>query len=59
VTLALEEIATSLGVIEDECENYGGWAGEDREASEAADLGLRLAGLSWVVAIHGREAAES
>lgn len=58
VTTALEEIATSLGVIEDECGNYGGWAGEDEEAATAADLGLRLTGLSWVVAVHGRETAE-
>jgi hypothetical protein len=59
VSLALEEITIALGVIEDECDNYGGWAGEDQEANEAVDLAQRLMGLAWVVAIHGREAAES
>jgi len=58
LSLALEEITVSLGVIEDECDNYGGWAGEDQEASEAVDLAQRLMGLAWVVAIHGREKAE-
>jgi ABC-type multidrug transport system ATPase subunit len=58
VALALEEIADSLGVIEDECDNYGGWAGEDDEARKAVDLAQRIIGLAWVVAVHGREAAK-
>jgi hypothetical protein len=59
VRLALEEIAASLGVIEDECENYGGWAGVDVDAKTATELGMRLAGVAWPCAIGGREYAES
>lgn len=58
VTLALEEIKVSLGVIQDECENYGGWAGEDAEAKVAMDLGHELLCLGFAVGLHGREHAE-
>lgn len=59
VTLALEEIKVSLGVIQDECDNYGGWAGEDAEAKIAMDLGHDLLALGFAVGLHGREFAES
>ena len=58
VNLALEEIKVSLGVIQDECENYGGWAGEDDGAKIAMDLGHELLSLGFAVGLHGRAYAE-
>jgi hypothetical protein len=44
--------------IEQECSGYGGWAGKDKDAKVALDLGLRLASLGHAVALYGRAAAE-
>lgn len=58
VSIALEEIRTSLGVIEDECDNHGAWAASDDEAKLAMHLGMELLSMGFSVGHYGRDHAE-
>jgi hypothetical protein len=58
VRSALDRIAVNLRLIQEACEEYGGWAGEDDAARRAVDLGHQLESLAFPVGVFGREYAE-
>jgi hypothetical protein len=59
ITEALNTIQGLVNAIQEACEDYGGWAGDDASAVRALAIGNQLEGLGFAVGLYGREYAES